>query len=91
MDLPASDLAKRAPFVRYVLVHRQSLWSLRDDGRMQFLPQGDPTLPDPRLISDLIRADPAHLPPGFRMVKELAFEKPSRVVFARLFALEPAP
>jgi hypothetical protein len=91
MDLPASDLTKRAPFVRYVLVHRQSLWSLRDDGRMQFLPEGDPTLPEPRLISDLIRADPAHLPVGFRMVKELAFEKPSRVVFARLFAIEPAP
>jgi hypothetical protein len=91
MSLPASELAKRAPFVRYVFVHRQSLWSLRDDGRMQFLPGGDPNLPDPRLISDLIQADPAHLPAGFRMVKELAFEKPSHVVFARLFAIEPAP
>ncbi|MEJ0038796.1 MAG: hypothetical protein WDO68_22430 [Gammaproteobacteria bacterium] len=89
LDTPASELAQRAPFVRYVLVHRQSLWSLRPDGGMQFTPAGDPANPDPKLIADLVQADPAHLPVGFRLVKELAFEKPSHVVYARVFAIEP--
>lgn len=86
---PASELAQRAPFVRYVLVHRQSLWTTREDGRMQFLPGGDPSVPDPRLVSDLLAADPASLPPRFRLVKELAFEKPHHVPYARVFAIEP--
>jgi hypothetical protein len=89
-ETPAAQLTARAPFVRYVLVHRQSLWSLRQDGKMQFLPGGDPSLPDPRLVSDLIGADPAQLPAGFRIIKELAFEKPAHVVYARLFAIDTA-
>jgi hypothetical protein len=88
-ETPAADLMARAPFVRYVLVHRQSLWSLDTEGRMTFYPGGDPELPDPRLVSDLIDAAPASLPPRFRLLKELAFEKPAHVVFARLFAIDP--
>lgn len=88
LDTPANELPQRAPFVRYVLVHRQSLWSLRPSGGMQFMPAGDPSNPDPKLIADLMQADPANLPAGFRLVKELAFEKPSHVAYARLFAID---
>jgi hypothetical protein len=91
LETPASELRARAPYVRYVFVHRQSLFSLLENGRMQFLPSGDPSLPDPRLVKDLIYAQPGQLPAGFRLVKELAFERPQHVVFARVFAIDPAP
>ncbi len=91
LDTPAAELVARAPFVRYVLVHRQSLWSLDENRHIRFMPAGDPSLPDPKLVSDLIAADPALLPPRFRLLKELAFEKPVHVVYARVFAIDPAP
>jgi hypothetical protein len=89
LNTPAAELPGKAPEVRYVFVHRQSLFQLTPDGRMQFLPGGDPSLPDPRLVSDLIDTPLEQLPPQYRLVKELAFERPRRVVFARVFAIEP--
>jgi hypothetical protein len=89
-ETPASDVATRAPYVKYVLVHRQSLWTMDPGGRIRFSPAGDPGTPDPRLVTDLVSADPAKLPPHFRLVKELSFEKPEHVVYARLFAIDPA-
>jgi hypothetical protein len=89
LNTPAAELTRVAPQVRYVFVHRQSLFQLRPDGGMQFLPGGSPELPDPKLVSDLIDAPANALPPGFRVVKELAFEKPSHVVYARVLAIEP--
>jgi hypothetical protein len=85
---PAAELTARAPQVRYLLVHRQSLFRMLPNGRMQFLPGGDPEAPDPRLVTDLIDAAPGAFPPGFRLVKELAFEKPRHVVYARVFAID---
>jgi hypothetical protein len=88
LDTPAAELIARAPQVRYVFVHRQSLFTLLPNGGMKFLPAGDPGSPDPRLVSDLINASPDALPPGFRLVKELAFEQPAHVVYARVFAID---
>jgi hypothetical protein len=89
MDLAPAQLAAAAPQVRYVLVHRMALFSLNADGRMQFHPGGHPDKPDPPLIRALIDAPAATIPPGFTLVKELAFEKPTHVPFARLFAVTP--
>ncbi len=91
LNTPAAELAARAPQVRYVFVHRQSMFQLQPNGGMRFLPGGDPGSPDPRLVSDLINASPDALPAGFRLVKELAFEKPAHVVYARVFAIEAKP
>lgn len=88
LDTPAAELRARAPQVRYVFVHRQSLFVMQPNGRMAFLPAGDPGMPDPRLVSDLINVPITALPAGFRLVKELAFEQPAHVVYARVFAIE---
>jgi hypothetical protein len=88
LALQPAQLAAAAPAVRYVFVHRMSLFTLKHDGRMQFLPGGDPQRPDAPLIRALIDTPPSQLPTDFRLVKELAFEKPSHVAFARLFAIE---
>lgn len=90
LDTPAAQLHARAPQVRYVLVHRQALFRRLENGRMQFLPGGDPGSPDPRLVADLIDASVDALPPRFRLVKELAFEQPTHVVYARVFAIATA-
>lgn len=89
LSSPARELAQKAPFVRYVFVHRQSMWSIGPDGRMRFSPAGSPDTPDPRLVSELLTLDAGDLPPHFRLVKELAFEKPQHVVYGRLFAIDP--
>ena len=88
MALAPEKLASAAPQVRYVFVHRMALFTL-EGGRMRFLPGGDPGNPDPPLVRALLESDPHSLPPRFTLVKELAFEKPAHVPYARLFALEP--
>jgi len=88
MTLSPRQLAATAPQVRYVFVHRMSLFTL-SGGRMRFLPGGDPGNPDPPLVRDLIDASPQSLPPRFVLVKELAFERPAHVPYARLFAIRP--
>jgi len=88
MALAPEKLAAVAPQVRYVFVHRMALFTL-DAGRMRFIPGGDPDKPDPPLVRALLESDPHSLPPRFTLVKELAFEKPAHVPYARMFALEP--
>ncbi|MBX5460025.1 MAG: hypothetical protein IRZ28_02950 [Steroidobacteraceae bacterium] len=89
MHTPAAELVTRAPAVRYVFVHRMSLFRRGSNGRIEFLPAGDPEQPDPRLVSDLLDNPPSALPQGFRLIREEAFERPEHVVFARMFAIEP--
>lgn len=89
MKLSPQELRTAAPFVSYVYVRRASLFSRRPDGGLQFLPGGDPSVPDPRLVNELLAADPAALPTGYRLVKELAFEKPAHIVYARVFRIDP--
>jgi hypothetical protein len=90
METPAGELRQRAPALRYVFVHKQSLFKLDERGKLHFLPAGDPNAPDPRLVRDLMSAGADQFPPGFRLLQELAFEKPQRAPYARLFAIEPA-
>ena len=90
MALSPEQLAATAPQVRYVFVHRMALFTLAE-GRMRFMPGGDPQSPDPLLVRSLIEADPHALPAHYVLVQELAFEKPAHVPYARLFAIEPGP
>jgi len=88
MKLSPQELRMAAPFVSYVYVRRASLFSRRPDGGVQFLPGGDDSIPDPRLVNELLAADPGALPAGYSLIKELAFEKPAHTVYARVFRLE---
>jgi hypothetical protein len=88
MALPAEELLKQAPWLQYVYVRRASLFSRTDEGGIRFLPQGDPESPEPRLVEQLLTVSPDAFPPGFRLVKELAFEQPTHAPYARLFAIE---
>ena len=88
LSLTAAELPAQAPAVRYVFVHRQSLFRMNPGGGMQFIPTGDPGNPDPALVTQLMNSDPATLAPRYRLIQELAFEKPAHVPFARLYAIE---
>jgi len=89
MNLSAAELGRLAPQVGYVFVHRQSLFRLDDRGDMKFMAGGNPDDPDPPLVRELMTAAPGQLPPGFRLVQELSFEKPAHIPYARLFAIDP--
>jgi len=86
MSLSAAELRQRAPHVRYVLARRSTLFQPTQGG-IAFVPGGVPELDYP-LVNELLAASPELLPPGFRIVQELAFEKPQHVTYARLFAIE---
>jgi hypothetical protein len=90
MQLSPQSLLEQAPFVRYVYVRRNSLFTMLPNGGLKFLPGGDPDNPDPALVNALLAASPGELPARYRLVKELAFEKPAHIVFARLYAIAPA-
>ncbi len=90
MQLSPEELLEKAPLVRYVYVRRASLFVPNARGGLDFLPRGDPDQPDPRLVNDLLAAQAGQLPSRYRLVKELAFEKPSHNVYARLFSVQPA-
>jgi hypothetical protein len=90
MQLTPDELARRVSRPRYVLVRRQTLFAVDEAGRMVFEPRGHAALRDPRLVNQLLAADPAALPPGFRLLNEQAFERPAHIPYARLFELEAA-
>jgi hypothetical protein len=87
LALPAAELSRRAPDVRYLLVRRNTLFRAKPAGGIEFVADGDPES-DPPLVNELLATPPEHLPPGFRLLQELAFEKPHHAPFARLFAVE---
>lgn len=89
MEMSPRELQSAAPYVRYVYVRRMSLFRRRPEGGLQFMPGGDPSSPDPALVRELLERPPDNLPPGFRLLKELAFERPAHLPYARLFMIEP--
>lgn len=89
MEMTPQELKTVAPFVRYVYVRRMSLFRRKPEGGREFIPDGDPSTPDPRLVRDLLERQPDNLPSGFRLLKELAFERPAHRPYARLFIIEP--
>jgi hypothetical protein len=86
--LSAAELLRSEPEIRYVYVRRSSLFLRNEAGGLNFNARGFEQTPDPPLVQELLAASPDSLPPGYRLVKELAFEKPSHIPFARIFALE---
>lgn len=95
MGMTPRELPRAAPEVRYLFVHRQALFTLNPAGGMRFLPSGDPSHPDPPLVSALMDTPPEALPAEYRLLHELAFERPTHVPYARLFEVvsppDPAP
>jgi hypothetical protein len=89
LSMPAGELEKAAPFVRYVYVRRDSMFFSTPDGQLDFAPGDYPTLPDLPMVRELLGADPARLPPHFRMVYELRLNGVNGAPYARLFAIEP--
>jgi hypothetical protein len=91
LSMSAAALPTSAPDVRYVYVRRASLFRRNERGGLDFVPGGAPEQPDMPLVVELLTVSPQHLPPGFRLLEEQAFEKPQRTPFARLFAIDRSP
>jgi hypothetical protein len=89
MSLPASEVLRKAPFVRYVYVRRDSMFFSTSDGMLDFAPGDYPTQPDLPLVRELLKADAKQLPAHYRLVYELRLNGLTGAPYARLFALDP--
>jgi len=89
MSLPAADVARAAPYVRYVYVRRDTMFFVTPDGQLEFAPGDYPTLPELPLVRELLNADVSRLPPGFHLIDELRVSGPNQIPYARLFAIHP--
>jgi hypothetical protein len=88
LRLPASQLAERAPNVKYVYVRRDALFSQSESGELLLMPRGDPRKPDLPLVEELLTTPVEKLPPGYALLGQ---EGPDVAPYARVFALRHAP
>jgi hypothetical protein len=77
-----------APYVKYVFVERYNLSKVLPNGKIEFMPHGDPDNPDLPLVRELLAAPADQLPPHFRLLKELFFQGDTVAPYARLFVLD---
>jgi hypothetical protein len=87
LSLPARELARAAPQVRYVYVRSATMFFVSPDGILNFAPAEYPERPNYPMVRELLAADPAHLPAGFRMLSDLR-RHPADPPYARVFAVE---
>ncbi|MBL8268655.1 hypothetical protein [Steroidobacter sp.] len=92
MELPASELPKQAPQVKYVLV-RPATVVRKPDGEytFSFFNDGSPELP-----TELLLRPQAEIPPTYRLIDEVRFElryddHSETFPYARLYKIVPSP
>jgi hypothetical protein len=85
LRLPASQVAAKAPYVKYVYVRRDSMFGSTQDGALVLLPLGDPRDPDLPLVQELLTTPLVKLPPEYTLLVQ---EGPDASPYARLFALQ---
>jgi hypothetical protein len=88
LSMSATQMFAAAPGVKYVFVQRYNLSKVLPNGKIEFVPRGDPQNPDLPLVRELLAARSDQLPPHFRLLKELFFQGITDAPYARLFALD---
>jgi hypothetical protein len=86
-QLPAAAIPEARPDVKYLFIRHDTQFTVRPDG-MLILDPDNPHLSDPPLILELLNADPAKLPPHYRLVDELRYSGNPPRPYARVFAIE---
>jgi hypothetical protein len=89
LRLPAAEIPRRNPALRYAYIRRETLYVALPDGRWIIAPADHPMLIDPPLVRELLHADKTRLPPKFRLLAELAYPMPPNTAYARVFAIDP--
>jgi hypothetical protein len=89
LNLPAAEVPKRNPLLRYAFIRRDTLFVSRPDGRWIIAPEDHPMLIDPPLVKELLHANKDHLPPHFRLLGELTYPTPPHTAYSRVFAIDP--
>jgi hypothetical protein len=88
LSMSAAQMLAAAPNVKYVFVQRYNLSKVLPNGKIEFMPRGDPQNPDLPLVGELLAARADQLPPHFRLLKELFFQGITGAPYARLFVLD---
>ena len=88
LSLSAAEMFAAAPYVKYVFVQRYNLSKVLPNGKIEFVPRGDPQNPDLPLVHELLAARADQLPPHFRLLKELFFQGVTDAPYARLFVVD---
>lgn len=84
LSLPAAQLRAAAPWARYLYVRNDTMFFSTPDGGIEFAPGEYPQQPNLPLVREMLAADSAHLPDGFRLLYEMRTENGA---YARIFAL----
>jgi hypothetical protein len=87
LSLPAAAILDSQPQIDYLFIRRDEQFVLRPNGMLVLSPD-HPSLVDPPLVDELLRADPQHLPQGYRLLDELVYAGTSPRAYARIFKIE---
>jgi asparagine N-glycosylation enzyme membrane subunit Stt3 len=89
LALPAAEIPRRKPLLRYAFIRRQTLFVSLPDGRWIIAPEDHPMLVDPPLVKELLHADKDRLPAHYRLLGELTYPTPPHTAYSRVFAIDP--
>lgn len=89
LSLPAAEVTKRNPLLKYALIRRETMFVALPDGRWIIAPENHPMLIDPPLVKELLHADKNRLPVQYRLLYELTYPQPPHTAYARVFAIDP--
>ncbi|MBX5460024.1 MAG: hypothetical protein IRZ28_02945 [Steroidobacteraceae bacterium] len=88
LSLKAVDVPRRAPYVRYVYVRRDSMFFSTPEGTLEFAPGDYAALPDLPLVRELLNADATNLPAGYTLMYELRLNDAAGAPYARLYSID---